>query len=105
MTSKRAIAKEWLIFLLLFPLGGFTCYYLGYAWYNFRTSYFSQFYLTHHSLRHYRQDFDDFWNDAFGLTNIQSLALWLVPYLAIGLLRSIAWAIRTLKNTGARECP
>ena len=93
--SKRAIAREWLIFLLLFPLGGFTCYYLGYAWYSFRTS----------SYRHYRAGFDDFRNDAFGLTNIQSLALWLVPYLAIGLLRSIAWAIRTLKKAGEHEEP
>lgn len=102
--SKRAIAREWLIFLLVFPLGGFSCYYLGYAWSNFRTSYFSHSYFrqSHHS---YHADFDDFWNDAFGLTNIQSLELWLIPYLAIALLRSITWSIATLKNTSKHDQP
>ena len=101
--SKRAIAREWLIFILLFPLGGFTCYYLGYACSNFRTSYFGHYYFRQG--HPYRADFDDFWNDVFGLANIQSLALWLIPYLGIGLLRSIAWSITTLKNTGKHEEP
>jgi hypothetical protein len=93
--SKRQIAREWLIFLALFPFGFASCFLLGYYWSLFRTNYFSAFYLRHHYVGHY--PYDDFWNDAFGLVDRQTLALWFVPYLAVTLVRSILWSIGILK--------
>jgi uncharacterized protein DUF6804 len=79
--SRRTVAREWLIFLAVLPLGFATCFCLGF----------------------YREDpsslsgaYDAFWNANFGLGRIPSLALWLAPYLTLTLIRSIIWSISTL---------
>src|SRR5206468_288422 len=98
-TSKRAIAKEWLIFILLFPLGSFTCYALAYHIPFYST--FDMFAAREVAVKwYYHTDspFDAFWNDGFGLRHFETFVLWLVPYLAVGLLRSILWSFRILRR-------
>ncbi len=97
--SKRSVAREWLIFLALFPFGFGSCYFLGYHRTNFRDLYFSRSFFSRHwnmGNAPYNTPWDAFWNDAFGLTNLQSLALWLVPYFAVTVFRSISWSIKML---------
>jgi hypothetical protein len=106
--SKRSVAKEWLIFIALFPIGSVSCFFLGYYSQGFRDSYFSRSFLRTHSPPFLSDSgdhwlggaspFDRFWNDAFGLANVETLLLWLVPYFIVTLLRSIAWSIRTLRR-------
>jgi hypothetical protein len=99
--SKRLLAKEWLIFLAMFPLGFPACLFLGYYWENFRNDYFPTSYLYAHSLTG-DTAFDAFWNDGFGLGNGWSLALWFTPYLAVTILRSVYWSIKTLRGKEAK---
>lgn len=85
--SKRSVAREWLIFLLLFCLGVPASFFLGYYHPPFRG-----YYWVHSSYGSYA----DFWNHGLGLDSPWSLATWLVPYLAVILIRSIWWSIKTL---------
>jgi hypothetical protein len=96
--SKRSIAREWLLFLALLPLGFASCLFLGYYWENFRTAYFSTYFLDHHHGKGDYPAYDAFWNDAFGLGNLWTLALWLVPYLIVVFIRSVWWSIKTLST-------
>src|SRR5712692_1039581 len=97
--SERTLAREWLTFLALLPLGAISCFLLGYESRDFRHLYFSAYFSHHHVSPDYwhtyhspgYSPFDIFWNDAFGLTNFQTLALWLLPYLAFTIIRSISW--------------
>jgi hypothetical protein len=73
--SRLAVAREWLIFLAILPLGFVTCFFLGY--YREEPSDLSRAYY--------------FWNAHFGLGSVSSLALWFAPYLALMLVRSILW--------------
>jgi uncharacterized protein DUF6804 len=79
--SRRTVAREWLIFLAVLPLGFATCFFLGF----YREEPFSL-----------SGAYDDFWNAHFGLGRAPSLALWLAPYLTLILIRSILWSISTL---------
>jgi hypothetical protein len=85
--SKRAVAREWLVFLALLPLGWAVCFYL---------EYYPRARLLAYYGYNLRQTYDDFWNDHFGLTKWHTLSLWLLPYLAVTLIRSVWWAIKTL---------
>jgi hypothetical protein len=87
-SQKQTLAREWLTFLALLPLGAISCFVLGYESRNFRHSYFSASFLDSHVSPDYGayhspgySPFDVFWNQAFGLTNFQTIALWLLPYL------------------------
>jgi len=71
--SKRTAAKEWLIFLGTLPFGCLFTYWIG-----------------------YRGDFDNFWNNVFGLRDIETLILWATPYLAVNFLRITFGAIQLL---------
>jgi len=84
-----------LLFLALLPLGFVSCFLLGYYFDGFRQAYFALFGISR-PLAHYPTDYDAFWNDAFGLRHFGTLTLWLVPYLAVTLLRSIRWSIKAL---------
>jgi hypothetical protein len=84
--SKRTVAREWLIFLQLFAVGGFVCYAYCYSG----------------SSRYYNA-FDRFWNDGFGFHRMHGLYhdwfpafVWFVPYLGLTLVRSVWWSIKTL---------
>jgi len=77
--SKPTMAREWLIFLPLFALGGLV---------SFFGAYYKDTGLS--------ASYDAFWNDTFGLARGWSLFLWFLPYLAVTLIRSIWWSIRTL---------
>lgn len=110
--SKHFIAREWLIFLALFPFGGVFCFWLGYHWLGFRELYFSESFLNQHSSplfptsvgwQERYSPFSVFWNDAFGLKNMETLLLWLIPFLVVTLLRSIAWAIKILRRGNDRQ--
>src|SRR6266446_5183479 len=87
--SKRTVAREWLIFLLLFPVGLPACFFLGYYHPPARGYGIN---WAHHTFASY----DDFWNAGLGLNNPWSLATWLAPYLVLMLIRSIWWSIKTL---------
>jgi hypothetical protein len=79
--SRRVIAREWLIFLTVLPLGFATCFFLGY--YRLQPTGLIGAY-------------DTFWNKTFGLGSPSSVGLWLLPYLALTLIRSILWSVGTL---------
>jgi hypothetical protein len=77
--SKRTVAREWVIFLLLFAVGGFVCCSV------------------------YYNRFDHFWNEGFGFHRMQGryhdwfpVFVWFVPYFGFMLIRSIWWSIKTL---------
>jgi hypothetical protein len=95
--SKRAIAREWLIFLVLLPFGSIACYYFGYGW-----SPASLRGRTNIPMSWYRSSlpsFDEFWNEGLGLFshNVWTISMWLLPYIAVTLLRSIFWSIKALR--------
>jgi len=94
--SKFTLAREWLFFLMVFPLGFPACFFLGYYSGEFRHAYFTTSYLSHHNVNP-NWSYDAFLKDAFGLGSLQSLARWFVPYLAVMVLRSIYWSINTLR--------
>jgi hypothetical protein len=98
---KRLMAREWLIFLALFPLGFLSCFILGYYWTGFRFAYFSHAFLNDHEIFNSAATFDAFWNDIWGLTHFPTLCLWLVPYLALSLIRSVRWSIKILSRPAA----
>jgi len=79
--SRQTVAREWLIFLAVLPLGFVASFFLGF--YREEPSDLSRAY-------------DDFWNAHLGLGSASSLALWLAPYLALTLIRSILWSISAL---------
>jgi len=97
--SRRTLAKEWLIFLALLPFGALACYLLGYYWpFHDVFGAFSALDLGYRRYNRVSSPFDEFWNDAFGLAHFQTLLLWLIPYLAVAILRSIWYSIKTLRN-------
>jgi hypothetical protein len=79
--SRRTVAREWLLFMAVLPLGFVASFFLGF--YREEPSDLSRAY-------------DDFWNAHLGLDSASSLALWLAPYLALTLIRSILWSVSTL---------
>jgi hypothetical protein len=79
--SKHSVAREWLIFLAVLPLGFATCFLLGY-----------------YAEERFYGPYDKFWNDGFGLDSDWSL-LWLVPYLAVTLWRLTWWSINAVLPT------
>lgn len=74
--NKRTIAREWLLFLAMLPLGFPACLLLG-----------------------FQSDFDYFWNWGFGFVQGWSWLLWLLPYILALLIRSIVWAIKACANS------
>jgi len=44
--------------------------------------------------------FDEFWNEGLGLFshNAWAVSMWLLPYIAVTLLRSIFWSIEVLRS-------
>jgi hypothetical protein len=85
--AKAIIAREWLVFLPLFALGGVLCY----------LSYFYQSYYPDH--------YESFWDDYFGFhpqrhSNAHGAGLlWFVPYVAVMLARSVYSAIKALTRS------
>ena len=97
---KLVLAREWLIFVLLLPVGGIACF------------------VYYQASEHHYPPFDEFWNDGFGFIKIvrnwhygqrgqiiQSathdwfpVLLWISPWLAVLFLRSLIWASKTLKS-------
>src|SRR2546430_783639 len=89
---KRAVAREWLIFLALLPLGGFVCFI---------------YYFSHPSVY---APFDNFWNEGFGFHRIRihysrgqheahewfPAFLWFTSYLGLMFVRSIIWSVRAI---------
>jgi hypothetical protein len=77
--SKRSIAREWLIFVVVEGIcfsGALSWYYSYYGW--------------QHNWRYW---FDEFWND---MTSFP-LSAWLVgPYILLTLLRSVYWSLKAL---------
>jgi len=79
----RVLAREWLIFLLLLPLGFPTAFLLGY-WQLYAPYRHNPYFI------HLRYDgFDDFWNHALGWDSPWAIAAWFVPYVAVLLIRSV----------------
>jgi hypothetical protein len=87
MNAKATIAREWLLFLPLFVLGGVLCY----------LSYFYQSYYHHES----------FHGDYFGFhpdrrqSHIEhgTWLLWFTPYFAVMLARSVHKAVKALTRS------
>ena len=86
-------------FLALLPLGALACYFLAYHWPFYDE--FRAFSALNIGWRRYNQissAFDEFWNDGFGFAHLQTLALWLIPYLVVAILRSVWHSVKTLRN-------
>jgi len=88
--SKRTFAREWLIFLSTLPFGGALCF-----WHDF----YSNPILWNWAAQSHRPHF--FWyefrlND-FGLFHWEMASVWLIPFAAVSLIRSILWAIAVIR--------
>ncbi len=97
--SKRALAREWLIFIALFPFGALTCFILGYYWTPFTYAYFTFAFFHTHPMPYGDSGLtplDAFQRDFLGLMGLPTLLLWFVPYFAVTIVRSLWWAIKTL---------
>jgi hypothetical protein len=99
--SKRTVAREWLIFLPLFVLGGIISFFVAYYWNGKPFDPYRVLQLT------LRDSYDAFWNDWFGFNcsncgagfnRAWPIFLWFAPYLSVMLVRSIWWSIKMLRS-------
>jgi hypothetical protein len=98
--SKRTVAREWLIFLPLFVLGGIISFFVAYYWNGVTPG--DPYRVLQPPLR---DSYDAFWNDSFGFNCSPKpyfdpdlpRYLWFAPYLGVMLIRSIWWSIKTLR--------
>jgi len=91
MNTKATIAREWLVFLPLFALGG-------------AAAFFSRYYP--HGYGYNFGGWDGFWNDLFGFHPRRSSSgaphawfVWFIPYLAVMLARSVYGAMKALTRS------
>ncbi len=95
MNWKRIAAREWLIIVLLLPVGGLCAYY----WWFFnapqevRANFFDDLAAPNF---HAKYAFEAFWKSHFGLNHIETAWLWQLPYLTVGIIRLTMRSIRTV---------
>ena len=98
--SRRSIAREWLIFVVLFLTGGIICFSFRY----YQTPYVRADAYTHlvEHLGGLQPALYSFWNHLFGFDKFRDAILWFWPYIIITFLRSIGWAVRLLSRGNDR---
>jgi hypothetical protein len=82
--NKKLLAREWLIFLSLFIIGFFSTPLIYFNGFYYGYHYYSRFYVF---IAHLHSPY--YWLETW-------LAV-LAPYLAVQIVRSVIWSIRSIK--------
>ena len=85
--SNARLAKEWLIFLFCSVLGA-------------TITYFAFYYHVPNNPYHFMKYLNagDMWNDMVSRGSLNLWATTFAPYLGISVLRSIIWAVRSIRE-------
>ena len=91
--SRHIVAREWLILLACLPLGIPVSFWLYWNYASYLLARYGQIPRT------IGDTFNLFYYDTFRLENPAALLLLFIPYVLAMVIRSIIWAIRTLRDT------